>query len=163
MANSVIQFRRFGSPSKVLLALLALWLSPTLISSVHAQSKAPDGALQQKLEGLRRQALNAWMHNDVPTLKNIMATDFQLIGSFGVTSRDGWLAVLPQCSLSAYSIGQEQLKSLTPDSAMLILKVDYSSVCPGTPNPAKSIITDTFVRRDGKWWIVNTVFSSLPQ
>jgi len=107
--------------------------------------------------------MTAWQNKDAATLKDTMATDFQFIGPFGVSSRDMWLGSLSHCSVATYSIDQVQLKSLTPDSALLIFRLDYSGDCDGTPTPVKSTVTDTFVRRDGKWWIVNTVFTPLQQ
>lgn len=166
MASSVNDLPRFGSRPIVLLALLALSLSPACISSAHAQTAVPAGALQhrleQKLEGLRRNAMDAWKKKDAATLKNIVAPDYQYISPDGVSSRDGWLATLSHCSVTAYSIDHAQLKSLTRDSALLILRLDGSGECNGTPFPLKSsTVTDTFVRRHGKWWIVNTVWTPM--
>jgi len=43
------------------------------------------------------------------------------------------------------------------------MEIDHSGECHGTPTPIKSKVTDAFVRDDGKWWIVNTVFTPLRQ
>ena len=161
MTYSRVDRRQLGSPSRLLLAALAFALIPVLGLSLHAQPAASDGALQQKLEGLRKTAMNAWQSKDAATLTNTMAEDFQFIGPYGVLSREMWLGGLTHCSVATYSIVQEQLKSLTPDSALLIFRLDYSGDCDGATISVKSMVTDTFVRRDGRWWIVNTTLIPL--
>jgi hypothetical protein len=54
---------------------------------------------------------------------------------------------------------QVQLTQLSSGSADLIYKLHYVGDCDGHPIPTDTFVTDTFIRRHGKWWIVATTFT----
>jgi hypothetical protein len=144
---------------KVGLTLALFVLSATLAGTASAQSSDSQSSLQQKLESIRHDAMTAWQKKDADTLKATMATDFLFIGPQGVSQREGWLSSLPHCSLISSSMDQVQLIELAAGSAELVYKMHYVGDCDGHPLPTDSVVTDTFMRRDGKWWIVATTMT----
>ncbi len=129
--------------------------------NANAQSADLRSSIEPKLELLRRNAMVAWQKKDVATLKATMAPDFLFVGPQGVMQRDGWLAALSHCSLANYSMNQVQLHEISSGAAVLIYKLHHVGDCDGKPSQSESIVTDTFVQRNEKWWIVNTSF--IPQ
>ncbi|MGB8029067.1 MAG: nuclear transport factor 2 family protein [Terracidiphilus sp.] len=103
--------------------------------------------------------MTAWQNKDAATLKQTMAPDFLFVGPRGVSTRDGWLSSLGFCSLVSYSISDVQMRTLPSKAAMLIYKLNYVGDCGGQPIPADTVVTDTFARRNGRWWIVTTTFT----
>lgn len=144
---------------KVSLTLALFVLSAALTGTASAQSSDSPSPLQQKLVSIRHDTMTAWQKKDADTLKAIMAPDFMFIGPQGVSNRDGWLAGLSLCSLTSASMDQVQLIQLSEGSAELLYKMHYVGDCGGHPFPADNLVTDTFTRRDGKWWIVATTMT----
>jgi hypothetical protein len=142
-------------PAVLVLAAVG-WLATVTVAEQAATSATP---LEQKLVSLRRGAMEAWQKKDAETLKATMATDFLFIGPHGVSSREGWLGSLQYCSLESYSMEDVQFRQLSAEAAMLIYKLNYKGECGGQPIPGKTVTTDVFALRDGKWWIVNTTFT----
>jgi hypothetical protein len=135
----------------------------TIAVPAFAQASAPKDPLQQKLESMRQTAMTAWQHKDAETLKQTMAPDFLFVGPQGVSTRDGWLSSLGFCSLVSYSIGDVQMRTLPSKGAVLVYKLHYVGDCGGKPIPADTTVTDTYARRNGRWWIVATTFTPLMQ
>ncbi|MGA9069270.1 MAG: nuclear transport factor 2 family protein [Terracidiphilus sp.] len=149
----------FSLSKKAGLTLALLMLSATLAGTASAQSTASQSPLQQTLESIRRDTMTAWEKKDADTLKTIMAPDFLFVGPAGISNRDSWLAGLSYCSLTSASMDQVQLIQLSEGSAELVYKMHYVGECGGHPFPPNHIVTDTFLRRDGKWWIVATTMT----
>ena len=105
--------------------------------------------------------MTACQIRDVPSLKGIMSPDFLFVSPGGTASREQWLGVLSHCSLGSYTMDQVQLHQISADSAALIYKLHYVGQCDGKSNSSDSMVVDTAVRREGRWWIANTSF--MPQ
>ena len=108
---------------------------------------------------MRQTAMTAWQNKDAATLKQTMAPDFLFIGPQGVSTRDGWLSSLQYCSLVSASFADSQVRTLPSNAAVLIYKLHYVGDCGGNPIPSDTIVTATFARRNGRWWIVATTFT----
>jgi len=141
------------------LTLVLFLLSATFAGTTGAQSTGSQSTLQQTLMSIRHDTMTAWQKKDAETLKTIMAPDFMFIGPQGISNRDGWLAGLSFCSLTSASMDQVQLIPLSEGSAELVYKMHYVGDCGGHPFPLDNMVTDTFTRRDGKWWIVATTMT----
>ena len=160
-ASSLIQPQPSGSMTSTARSVGFVVLSTVIAVTVSAQSAHSDSSLQQKLESLRRSAMTAWQTRDVPALNGIMSPDFVFVGPGGPIPREQWLGGLLHCSLGSYTMDQVQFHQLSADSAVLIYKLHYVGQCDGNPNSSDSIVEDTAVRREQRWWIVNTSF--MPQ
>lgn len=144
-----------------LLVLCSVLAGVACTSSASAQAPsthaAPE-ALQLQLQSIRQDAMTAWQKKDADKLKSIFAPDFLFTSPQGITGRDGWLAGLPHCSLDSYTMSNVQAHSLSADAATLHYLLHYVGNCDGKPIPPDTLLTDTFVRRHGKWLIVETSF-----
>jgi hypothetical protein len=156
----MIRIAKVTSLSQKLVQILAfVVLLATLVGTASAQDPGSPSSLKQTLASLRRDAMTAWQKKDAETLKATMAPDFLFIGPQGIAARESWLASLPHCSLASYTMDQVQLVELSANSAVLIYRMHYVGDCDGHPIPPDTAVTDTFARRDGKWWIVATTFT----
>ncbi len=136
-------------------------LAALLTVIAGAQSNDTGSSLQPQLESLRRNAMTAWQRKDVPALQRIMSPDFLFVSPGGAASREQWLGVLSHCSLESYTMEQVRLHQISANSAALLYKLHYVGQCDGKPNASDSMVVDTAVRREGRWWIASTSF--MPQ
>ena len=147
-----------NSARKLAVAALCVLLTTT----AGAQGAEVKASLQQTLESARRNAMTAWQKKDMDSLKAIMAPDFLFVSPQGVAPREGWLGSLAHCSLASYTLDQVQVHPISAETAIMIYNLHYVGACDGTPVSPDSVVTDTFARREGKWWIVNTTYMPRP-
>lgn len=130
----------------------------SLCAMVHAgaQSNDVNASLRQTLESRRQSAATAWHNKDAEALKRIMAAEFLFISPQGRVPREGWLASLSHCSLDTFTMKDVRVQAISAESATLSYNLHYVGNCDGTPVPPEAQVVDTFVRREGTWWIVKT-------
>lgn len=98
----------------------------------------------------------AWKAHDRAGLLSTLAPDFVAVGFGGsmTTDLDATIKALMGCELTSYRIADSSLKQLSPTVAVLITRQQQQITCSGHPAPASMDMTDTYVKRDGKWLIL---------
>jgi hypothetical protein len=118
--------------------------------------------VQSELEGIAKNFMVAWQKQDMTTISNILAPDFLFAGPHGVKTRAYTLNVLTHCTLGQFTLEDFQMRQTSADSAILLYKIHRDLTCFGKKDLENTLNTDTFLRKDGKWFIVLTTEGELP-
>lgn len=128
---------------------------PAEAQSNATQSAAPhgDAAVLSELKELENQMTNASIKGDKETLGRILADDYTATGADGkfYNKMQTLYSTEPMPSVTSWSIDNARLLSRGETSATLSAVVTFRS---GTTNMERQQITDTFVRRDGRWQLL---------
>jgi uncharacterized protein (TIGR02246 family) len=118
-------------------------------------SQASDDALKAVLLSRGDEMMAAWKKHDRAGIASVFSPDFiQIGGESMVVDRNTTLDGLMHCDLLSYRIAESSLKRLSPTAAVLITKQEQKITCFGQPAPPVMNMTDTYVKRDGRWLIL---------
>jgi uncharacterized protein (TIGR02246 family) len=138
----------------------ALVLCSLAILASLSQARGPSGdksdaSLKSVLLKRDNEMMSAWMRHDSAGIASIFAPDFvQVSGEAMVIGVDATIKSLMNCNLTSYHITESSLKKLSPTAAVLITKQEQQIFCFGHPAPPVMNMTDTYIKRDGKWLIL---------
>ncbi len=159
-------------PLKLLIAGSAALCSPVLATAAGAMEPAPgstaeaaqpadDPALEAQLQASANRFMANWRKHDMAALSNDLAPDFLFVGARGIRDRARTLDALDHCDLTAYELGDFQMRRLSAQTVVLIYKVRHDMICRGHKVVDETLNTDAFVRRGGSWRIVVTTETPL--
>ncbi len=136
----------------VLYALVTL----AFLFQATAQSTATsDDALKAILLRRGDEMMSAWKRHDSAGIASTFAPDFVQVGGHAMAiGADATITALMSCNLTSYHITESVLKQLSPTAAVLITRQQQQLTCSGHPAPPVMNMTDTYVKRDGKWLIL---------
>jgi hypothetical protein len=149
----LVRSRMLRTSNALLLCSLA---TLAFLSQAKAQSttKAND-ALKAVLLKRGDEFMSAWKKHDSAGIASTLAPDFVAVGGEAMaTGLDATMKALMSCDLTSYRITDSALKQLSPTAAVLITKQQQQITCFGHPAPLVMYMTDTYVKRDGKWSIL---------
>jgi hypothetical protein len=141
------------TPNALLLCSLA---TLAFLSQAKAQSTTKaDDALKAVLLKRGDEFMSAWKKHDSAGIASILAPDFVDVGGEAMANGlDASMKALMSCDLTSYRITDSALKQLSPIAAVLITKQQQQITCFGHPAPPVMYMTDTYVKRDGRWLIL---------
>ena len=153
--NLLNPFRKMIRPAMV--------LSLVPLSPAPAQAQTPM-ALEQELTRLSDNWMHAVWDKDDATLNRLMTDDFVLFSPGGSTkrqSRPDWLRTARlagngECSYS--NVYVQSMGDFAIMAAELSCKGDYH----GIGLEASSVVSDVWVKRDGRWRVASRIASSSP-
>jgi hypothetical protein len=136
--------------------ILSSLAAMTFLFQVNGQSVPPSkDALKDILLQRGDEMMAAWKRHDSAGIASTLAPDFVSVGGDAMaTGFDATIKGLMNCTLTSYRITESNLKQLSSTAAVLITRQEQQITCSGHPAPAVMNMTDTYVKRNGKWLIL---------
>lgn len=136
--------------------IFCLLVTLGFISQARGQSPTkPDDALKAVLLARGDDFMSAWKKHDRAGIVSTLAPEFVAVGGPALASGvDDTLKGLMGCDVASYHINDSALKRLSPTTAVLLTTQQQQITCSGHPAPALMYMTDTYVKREGKWVIL---------
>jgi uncharacterized protein (TIGR02246 family) len=132
----------------LLIAALILGLMPRV---THAQG---DDALLKTLNAVNQRSIEAWRNHDRAGFAAPFAPEMVYLSSDGIFKLSDILDGLMTCTVGEVSLRNQQVRSLSPTSAVLVSRQHQQVHCGDHDEPSELNNTLTFVKRDGEWRIV---------
>lgn len=125
---------------------------PTLKPSPAASATPDKAALLSELVKLENEITEAALNGDITLLSRNTTDDFELTGVDGkVQNKNEALAdVKKEKNIKSFTITEPELLSFSEDSAVLRYT---ETVTLKTGKSGKAKITDSFVKKDGRWMV----------
>ena len=124
----------------------------------QVQAQPATGAnqdLKSTLLGRGDAMMAAWKKHDAAGIASTFAPDFIYVGAEGISmGADTTVKTLMNCALAGYSVEESALKQVSPTVAILITRQKQQLSCFGHPAPPVMNMSDTYVKRNGKWVIL---------
>ncbi len=136
--------------------LLCLLGNVLALTRAKAQSSAqPNSILKARLLQRGDDMMSAWKKHDSAGIASTFAPDFVYVGGDAMTSGvDATIKALMGCEVTSYRIAESTLMQLSTDVAVLITRQQQTITCSGHPLPPVMNMTDTYVKRNGRWLIL---------
>lgn len=112
----------------------------------------------EQIKAVERQMGAALIKNDLATLAELLAEDWQFVGAEGeIVGRDEVLGALRsgQLKFDSYELSGMKVR-MYGDTAVVIASGASKGSMAGEAFDERDVFTDVFVRRDGKWRCVST-------
>lgn len=138
-------------------AMLAVTAAAVAWSSGAMAQTADPAALLKTLMDLEKESWQFVKDKDIAGMKDYMADDGLQIFSDGTRfDKTEFLKFMPDFRLDSISYDTAgEIKVWTPDVVTLLYRVTYASgVKDGKASTYKVVSSNTYVRRNGKWWSV---------
>lgn len=137
--------------------MLAVTAAAVAWSSGAMAQTADPAALLKTLMDLEKESWQFVKDKDIAGMKDYMADDGLQIFSDGTRfDKTEFLKFMPDFRLDSISYDTAgEIKVWTPDVVTLLYRVTYASgVKDGKASTYKVVSSNTYVRRNGKWWSV---------
>lgn len=109
---------------------------------------------EQELVELERSWLEAVQRDDYAALERIVGKEYAYAATGqGRHTRESWMATVPDYVVHDFKIGSTDAR-VYGDAAVVLLDVHLSATVHGAPRQGDFIITDTWIKRDGRWQVV---------
>ncbi len=118
---------------------------------------------EQTLIDLQNEWMEAWQRQDRERLGEILAPEFTLTSarSDRLVDRSGWLALLDQVRNESFEYS-DFVVNVFGDAAVVKSRLAQVATVGGVPWNASFMLTDVWIRRDGRWQVVTRHSSSPP-
>lgn len=118
---------------------------------------------EQTLIDLQNEWMDAWKRQDRDRLSELLAPEFTLTSarSDQLVDRDAWLGLLDQVRNEAFEYS-DFVVHVFGDAAVVKSRLDQVASVDGRPWNATFMLTDVWIRRDGRWQVVARHSSSPP-
>ena len=117
----------------------------------------------QTLIDLQHAWMDAWVREDFETLEAILAPEFTLVSARTdrLVDRAGWLALLDTVKGEAFTYDDIQV-DVFGDAAVVHARATQVARVGGQRWDGSFVLTDVWVRRDGRWQVVARHSSTPP-
>jgi len=122
-----------------------------------------DDDARQTLIDLQHAWMDAWLGDDRATLDAILAPEFTLTSARTdqLVDRAGWLALLDTVKGEAFAYDEIRV-DLFQDAAVVHSRVSQSARVGDQRWDGRFVLTDVWIRRDGRWQVVARHSSTPP-
>jgi ketosteroid isomerase-like protein len=123
-------------------------------------------AIGEEIGALEHALMDAWCRKDRPALEQLIGEDFQLSSALGRRmGRVPWLeAIMDRLHINWFRL--EELEARAVDAAGDVVvahaRVNQRATAEGREWHGIFLVTDVWVRRDGRWQLVARHGSALP-
>ena len=131
-----------------------------LAAAAFIATAAPD-AQSDEIARLETKWGEAFVARDFDFIESIVAPEYRLVvaapdGSFNIATRPGWMANAKAFTHHAFTVETVDVNR-AGDTAVASARGRWTvTMQPGTqPRPIRFFVTDTWVRRDGKWQVIH--------
>lgn len=123
----------------------------TLFLSTASFAQTSSDALQDELLKVSNAVWTAVEQQNMAAMQALTTPDFVFIGTAGIFAGPELGKVLQNCKLSSFRLTSPQLRVLSSNSAVLVYRADEDFACNGKPLEPVLLVSDTFIRKKGKW------------
>ena len=118
---------------------------------------------EQTLIDLQNDWMDAWKRQDRDRLGELLAPEFTLTSarSDQLVDRDAWLGLLDQVRNESFQYS-DFVVHVFGDAAVVKSRLDQVASVGGQPWNATFMLTDVWIRRDGRWQVVARHSSTPP-
>jgi ketosteroid isomerase-like protein len=107
-----------------------------------------------ELVELEHEWMECVQQRDLARLATILADDYTYCATgHGRLTRQDWLDTLPVYDLHTFSLVDPQVR-IYGDVAVVVVQMPMTATVRGAARNGEALITDTWVRRDGRWQVV---------
>jgi len=116
------------------------------------------GTKRQTAEDEILRLANEWMdavrHKNVETLESLVAREYMLQApGIGRMPRDQWLAAISVYDIQSFEFSDVQVH-IYGDTAVMRSRYTQKATYQGGDRSGEFLVTDVWVRRDGRWQVV---------
>jgi hypothetical protein len=129
-------------------------LAVTLFLSTASFAQTSSDALQDDLLKVSNAVWTAVEQQNMAAMQTLTTPDFVFVGTQGILSGPELGKALQGCKLSSFKLTSPQLRKLSSNSAVLVYRADEDFACNGKPLEPVLLVSDTFIRKQGKWLTV---------
>jgi len=118
-----------------------------------ANGKPASGPVRETIIALERSAWEAWKRKDASWFRNNLLPDAAYPSGTGVSSREEIARGIETdtCKVDGYVLRNEQVRSLSPDVALLTLRANSDVTCGDRSIHADAWSSTLFVRSGDSW------------
>jgi ketosteroid isomerase-like protein len=107
-----------------------------------------------QLVDLEREWMECVQQKDLARLETILADDYTYCASgHGRLARQDWLDTVPVYDLHSFSLVDPRVR-VYGDVAVVVVQMPMTATVRGAARNGEALITDTWVRRGGRWQVV---------
>lgn len=139
-----------------------------LAAAAFIATVAPD-AQSDEIAKLEQKWGEAFVARDFDFIESIVAPEYRLVGAgndgeFGVTRRDEWMKNARAFEHKGFTVETVDVNRAGDTAVASARGLWTVARSPGTPPmPIRFFVTDTWVRRDGKWQVIHRYSHRLEQ
>jgi ketosteroid isomerase-like protein len=117
----------------------------------------------RSLMDLQQEWMDAWRRDDRPRLEEILAPEFTLTSARTdqLVDRASWLGMLDQVRNESFTY-EDMRVAVFEDAAVVWSRLNQVATVDGKPWNATFMLTDVWIRRDGRWQVVARHSSTPP-
>lgn len=145
---------------------LALLIAVAVLVMGQVRSNKPAGAgAEEEIRRLEQEWLNTYLSGDKAAFNRIVADDFTLtLGNGKIIDKASEMAGIPGPLDASYILKNEDVRvRVYGDAAVVNRRVKDKGRLDGREIDTLSQCTDTWVRRNGRWQVVASHMSRVPQ
>lgn len=122
---------------------------------------ASPAAVPDEIARLETQWGEAFVKRDFAFIESIVAPEYRLVvagpdGTFGVTRREPWMTNARAFTHHAFTVETVDVNRAGDTAVASARGVWTVTMRPGTPpRPIRFFVTDTWIRRDGRWQVIH--------
>lgn len=122
---------------------------------------------EQEIIDAEREWADVVIRRDTVSADRILSDEFRLTGpqlerlsTGGVTTKDVWLAKLHLIDIRSFDLGDMQI-TVFGSAAVALVRATLDWSIDGRQLPSSYMLTDLWVKRDGRWQVVTRVSEPL--
>jgi len=113
-----------------------------------------DKTTQAEVRAAAQRWSEAIVNRDIATAEVLLAPEYALMAAdLGEMSRDRWLAALPDYVVHSYEFDDVRIH-VYGDTAVMRSRYRQSATVFGKDRSGTMLVTDVWVKRDGRWQVV---------
>jgi ketosteroid isomerase-like protein len=110
-------------------------------------------AAQDALTALEHEWMEAVQRNDLDALERILAPEFTYTASgHGRWPRQRWMDTVPDYDIHRFRLHDINIR-LYNEIAVILSRCELEADVAGVPRAGEFLLTDVWVRRDGRWQV----------
>ena len=119
-------------------------------ANMAAKPAAPS---KEALSSLEKQAFEAWKNKDGKFFDGFLASNFMMAEGGRHYDKAATVKMINEnpCQVKSYSMSDEQVMSVSPDVAVITMKVTADVTCDGKPQPSPVTSASVYVKQGNDW------------
>jgi ketosteroid isomerase-like protein len=122
-------------------------------ANANVASNPSGGASKEALVALEKQAFEAWKNKDPKFFDNMLAANFMMMEGGQHMDKAATMKGIAEnpCEVKSYSMSDEQLTNVSPEVAVITMKVTADVTCNGKPQPGSVTSSSVYVKQGSDW------------
>ena len=118
-----------------------------------APGHAASGPVREEIIAIERQAWEAWKRKDAAFFRNLLLPNAVYVSATGLSTREDIAHGIEtdNCKVGGYVLRNEEVRSISPDVALLTLRAMSDVMCGDQPVHSDAWSTTVYVRSGDTW------------